>query len=926
MARSTPFIAITHFLTEPSKPEKRFPALAVYLRGTVGAAALLGAAAATYPIAANAQTATTTASAPPVVVETVVVKAQRRLIRERNAPSAVTELGSADISQTGIQGSVATLLMTAPSVNVYQQGIGNNEPVLSIRGMRGLETAETLDGVPMQDLLFGGTGAYLSSILGGYYNLDQIDGVSIYPGVAYPDKNTFGTIGGTVAYDSLRPTNQEQIVVTGSAGSFGTYNEGIELDSGKFDSGLGTGDDALKVMAKYSNEQTSGFIDYTPARFNNFEAAFDKPFDDGLSLVQGTLLFNTANGLYNDEPIPLPYLTENGQYSNYPTSEQFARQQNDFLTVILKGDKYVNDYLDVGATAFFERADSVDTTYGNINLFTPPGTPNPWVVGGAALFDQTPDGFGEEGLYGPGSSGYFYDPQAYYYNGNTQFPVGSAACPASISNAWTSQGEASPCGYNAELIVSHDHTWGFQPRATITPPDIFGISNTIKLGGMTAQEILPSPKEYLWGTPDVPQTPGNLVSGYDGQYQRTIYQGYLQDKVDFLNNTLHITPGITIEGTSSDLEGSKIFAGTPSASLLASSYCTEDDYANPCYFGSYKGTKWDRDYLPFINVAYDFDRILPAAKGLSIYASAAESALFAPVSDFGPNLLQAPPDATIVHMYEAGLDYDTSKVAITADYFYQKVDRDFGFFEYQSGPLAGDEFYDNLGQREIKGFEVSGKYQVTPEIQLFGNASHQLAHYLATSLGFVTVQEDQFGIVVKGTPVTGVPDWISTFGVDYNKKSLLRADDSLDVRFEGHYTGHQYTSYDLTGFQNIGPIAGAGAYGTYDYYNVTAGATTYDPNGGINPYVLFSLDATYTMPTPGLRYVRELKFNLNVQNMFDQHYYAYYYKQISPNACGNFTSGPFKGQPISDYGCTPEFADALSGEPASVTVTISAKF
>jgi len=63
-----------------------------------------------------------------------------------------------------------------------------------------------------------------------------------------------------------------------------------------------------------------------------------------------------------------------------------------------------------------------------------------------------------------------------------------------------------------------------------------------------------------------------------------------------------------------------------------------------------------------------------------------------------------------------------------------------------------------------------------------------------------------------------------------------------------------------------------------------------------------------------------------VQNMFDQHYYAYYYKQISPNACGNFTSGPFKGQPISDYGCTPEFADALSGEPASVTVTISAKF
>ncbi len=110
----------------------------------------------------------------------------------------------------------------APSVYVYQQGIGNNEPVLSIRGTRGLETAQTLDGVPMQDLLNGGTGAYLQNNIGGYFNLDQIDGVSIYPGVAYPDKGTFGTIGGTVAYASKRPSNDFYLDVFGSVGSFQT--------------------------------------------------------------------------------------------------------------------------------------------------------------------------------------------------------------------------------------------------------------------------------------------------------------------------------------------------------------------------------------------------------------------------------------------------------------------------------------------------------------------------------------------------------------------------------------------------------------------------------------------------------------------------------------------------------------------------------
>jgi iron complex outermembrane receptor protein len=70
--------------------------------------------------------------------ETITVRAQRQLLREKNSPSAVTELGAAQIQQTGVQGSVATLLRAAPSVNVYQQGIGNNEPVISIRGARGL--------------------------------------------------------------------------------------------------------------------------------------------------------------------------------------------------------------------------------------------------------------------------------------------------------------------------------------------------------------------------------------------------------------------------------------------------------------------------------------------------------------------------------------------------------------------------------------------------------------------------------------------------------------------------------------------------------------------------------------------------------------------------------------------------------------------
>ena len=859
--------------------------------------------------------------------ESITVRAQRRLLKEKDSPSAVTELGQAQIAQTGVQGSVATLLRAAPSVNVYQQGIGNNEPVLSIRGTRGLETAQTLDDVPMQDLLNGGTGSFLQNIIGGRFNLDQISGVSIYPGVAYPDKNTFGTIGGTIAYNTLRPSNDRYVDVTGSIGSFGTYNEGFELNSGRLDGLLGTGNDAPKFLLKYSNLQTNGFIDYTPARYNNVDFAFDKPYDGGLSKFQATVLYNTANGLITPEPIPLPYLGQNGLFSNYSPDQEFSREQNDYLTIILKDDTYINDYFNAGLSVFYLNSDSTTTDYGNPAIFSAPGIPGSVTVGGAAPFNQTPAGFGQQGDYGPGQT--FYQPPFYTYNGTAAYPPGTGACPASVAAAWAKIGQTSPCGYNAYVNPIHNDSYGFQPRLTFTAPEVFGIGNTVKLGGLVAKETQANSPFFFGGTSTPPRTAANISvsangDAVDGGVQRTIYLAFLQDKIDLLHNTLHLTPGVTLEGTASSYKGNNVFGGTPSAATLASAYCQNPD--NSCNFGNFKATKWDKEALPFFNVDYDLDRVLPAAKGVSLYASYGESALFAPTTDFTPNLLGTPPSAAIVHMYEAGVKYNISNLVLSADYYYQKVDRDFGFFTYQSGPLNGDSLYTNDGQREFKGIEAAATWQATRNWQLFGNVSHVLAKYLATSLGYATVQQDQFGIVTRGSPISGVPDWLSTFGVDYDRRGLALRGDELNVRFEGQYTGKQYTTYDLTGLQNVGSVPGVTPFGTYQYYNVTSGATTTNPNSPLNPFVVFNLDMNYKLPVQNIGPLKTISFDLNVLNLFDNHYFQYFYNQITPQACPKFTSGPFKGQQISNYGCSPQFADGLPGEPFAITFTATARF
>jgi iron complex outermembrane receptor protein len=871
--------------------------------------------------------------------ENIIVRAQRQLLKEKNSPSAVTELGEKAITQTGVGGSIATLLRQAPSVYVYQQGIGNNEPVLTIRGIRGLETAQTLDDVPMQDLLSGGTGAYLQNIIGGHFNLDQISNVSIYPGVAYPNKNTFGTIGGTVAYASKRPESEFAIDVFGSVGSFKTFNEGFTLNSGALDGPLGTGDNAPRLLLQYSNLQTAGFVDYTPARYNNMEFAFDKPYDDGLSKFQATVLYNTGSALYTPEPVPLPYLGLNGRFSNYSPDEEFTYQRNDYLTIILKDTTYINDYLTVGATGFYLNSDSTQLSYGNTLAFGPSGVGGSYTIGGAAPFLQTPAGFGlgaGEGLYGPG--GLFYSPTAYPYNPLAAYPAGSASCPEVVVQRFNKANDAAgiPCGLNAILGISHNDTYGFQPRALITPPEFFGITQNIQIGGLFAKETSPAGPTYMGGTTNVPQTSANLGgifqgSAFDGGTQRTIYQGYVQDKIDFLDNTLHVTPGATLEGSYSSLVGSQIFGGTPSASQLASAYCQA---GNPCDYGYFKSYKWDREFLPFFNITYDFDKILPALKGLNAYASTGQSALFAPVGDFQPNLAGPVPGASIVHLYEGGLKYNTSTVSVSADYFYQKVDRDFGFFEYQSGPLNGQSAYNSLGQREFKGVEGSVTWQITPDLQFRGNASHQLAKYLVTNVASVTVQEDQFGDAIKGSPISGVPDWTSNFGLDWTPKSVFRDGDALEVFPSGQYSGHQFATTDLTGFENIGPLPIGAKYGQPAYFSAVAGATVTDtnPKDGISPYVLWNLDVNYTLPTPTLPYLKKVKFDLNLQNLFNHMYFQYFYHQISPANCSNagnagtVPSGIYKGVPLTNYSCTPEFADGIPGEPFSVIFTVSARF
>ena len=815
-------------------------------------------------------------TAPTAAQESITVKAKRLLQKEKDSPSAVTELGKRQVEQEGVMGSTSTLLRQAPSVYVYQVGPCENEPVLSIRGTRGLEVAATLDDVPMQDLLIGGTTGYL----GNRFTLDQIDGVTIYPGVAYPDKNTFGTIGGTIAYTTKRSTDDFQIDVTGSIGSFDTYEEGLQINSGRIDGPWGTGDNAPKMLLSYSNLQSGGYIDYTPARYNNMLFDFDKPYDDGLSKFSATVIYNTGSGALQDQPTPSPLLQSVGTYSNYSPDQLFTHEQDEYLTIYLQDETYINDWVNAGASVFYRNSDAAQENYANPDVLYNGYPANIYPYVNVPYNLQYPDQFG----IGPGHyyvPGYLnYDPEVYVNNPKT--------CPADLAGLGAAPNQ-SPCGLNAETFYAHTDSYGFQPHVTFLLP-----YNTLKIGGLIAKETEPTPTSFIGGTPNVPSLPGineYQPNGYNGGSQRTIYQIYAQDKVDLLDNTLHFTPGATLEFTNSS-NHADYFAvvGNPTNAVPDGAVS---------YIDSYKYTKFDRDALPFFHAAYDLDKVLPELKGTSFYASFGTSALFAPTTDFGPTTTGGVPYASIVRMYEGGVKHDTSDLLLSLDYFYQKVDRDFGFYE-GSGTTGNQNFFGNSGQREFKGVEAAATWQMNPHWTFFFNGSHLLAKYLVTNPAFSTIGEDQYGLAIKGDPISGVPDWLANFGVDYSTKHIFLDNDEFSARFSGQYTGQQFTTYDLSINQPVPP------YPT----SQTQGDTVTNLNSKLPAFAVFNLLMSYTLPTPGLP-TKHLKFDLNIQNLFDQRYYQYYYSQIPP------INGEY-------YCCAYE--DGLPGEPFSATFSVTARF
>jgi iron complex outermembrane receptor protein len=775
-------------------------------------------------------------------IQKVKIQYKKLLLREKDIPNAVSHLDQKAVqAQNPTTGSIQTLLKQAPSVVAYTQQPGQDNATLAIRGVRNDELSETLDGIPINNLLSGSGDYVQDGSVGSPVTLNEIDGVTIYPGLAAPDHQGFGTVGGTIAYTTKQPTDDRSAELEGGFGSFDTQHIGFNINTGD----IGTGPDAAKALLLYDQSQTAGYVSNTPGQFHNFMLNVEKPYDNGLSKVGMVVIFNQGTALTQTLPAPTALIQAYGDKFNYPTSLGFYRQSGQDLTTILSDETYINKYAIFDGSLFYRYERSTTDDYSSASAIE-----NGFPFNG---LQYTPNvqGIGNFfGCVGPGSN--FYSPGYFTYD--------------------PSNGGTQDCndGESDEYTDNHNQIIGITPKLTLFPDP----HDTIVIGGLIAKASAGG-AQYIYGGDSAAENemPGINSFAIGGGGQRTIFSGYVQDTVRLFNNKLQLTPGVKVDAAySSNIEQ------------------VTDGIYNPAKLQNF--TKIG---------GYYFGGSYNLPDNFILFGSAGKGSLFSPITDYSVGTTSSglpggtsAPTPEIVHLFEGGIRYDTPRLLLSVDYYYQNISDGFAYFE---NFLLNQQYYANNGGTLYRGVEGNGEYKVTPNLSVFGNFSYNETDYTQSYFAFDTLAQDQFGYAFQGTPLSNVPIWNGLVGVDYDIGPF-------SAYATGQYTGREYTTYDLVAYPTSGPNT-----------NPLDGATVTNTKIQNPANFVVNLLLSYKIPV-AYKGLQSLTASLNMQNLLDERYYNYTYS--SENPVGGVYDPSLPGGQA--------YNSAFIGEPRSFMLDLVAKF
>ncbi len=253
----------------------------------------------------------------------------------------------------------------------------------------------------------------------------------------------------------------------------------------------------------------------------------------------------------------------------------------------------------------------------------------------------------------------------------------------------------------------------------------------------------------------------------------------------------------------------------------------------------------------------------------------------------------------MVRAYEVGIRYDTPRVYLNLDAFYQHLTSAFSFFVNYQTNLSQ---YINIGNQLFRGIELSSKFRLTHRLELFGNASYDQTNYLDNYFGLDTPYQGHYGIILRGDPLASVPQWTGNFGLEYT-------DGPFYARLAGHYTGQQFNLGQEPVNLPSSPVIAAPFPNSQ-----IAGISTPETFFKLPAYLLMNLLVSYKLPLH-FQHVQYVKLALNMQNILGIKYYQHLFFSGAQIPTGN-----------GGYLNTPQYISAYTGPPRSVEVSATIRF
>jgi outer membrane receptor protein involved in Fe transport len=694
--------------------------------------------------------------------------------------------------------TVQTLLATQPSIYATTGGTNGMETDIKFRAFYDGEFGETIAGVPLNDLFNSGVTYQADNRDNVLFIPRDLDSVQIYRGVNNPAVNTYNSLGGTINYIPRQPADTMGGDIGVDGGSFNTLDYHATFNTGDLY--------GFKNTISFERDFSSGWLENTPDWNDNLYYAGNADIDAN-SQVFGYMTYNKNRG---DAPQFIPQNVI-GQTFNFQWPGNIYRSLNvdtNYLG-ILGFKSALSDVFSIEDEGYFG-----DNAYGRTS-FSNPAYPGPYFI------DDQGSGYPFWTSY-MGYDGYTLFP----YTGSQAYGSSTAGCAPVCAYAGT---DYHFYGYNGAI-------YGDRAQATADLP-----YNKVIVGGDFNVGELHS-REYWYGNATMPMVIG-YNDAWDERDTRQMWSAYAQDDIHFLDDRVHITPGLKY-----------IFAHT------------KDNDALGFYYSAPGADRADEHFLsPTVGASFE---VIP---DLDIYGSYGRNVKFPDITAFY-NAVSGQNTAPIVVRPEYAQDFE-----LGARYRWDGLQAEFNVYDerftdiiFSSTNAAGFTQYENGGAELFKGAEL----QLTDDFgevwvgswKAYLNASYNEAVCSSPST------DDLSGVTCNpGQSLPNIPNYLLNVGLIWDY-------DGWHVDLQGHYVGRQQLQDYNT---SLPGVAG----------DIAPGQLTENPD-----YFLVNVGVIKVIPI-AWGPANALRLALHVDNLFDKHYFS----SAETNTDLNNGFNPTTGNQLLDF-------------------------